>query len=352
MSAFLLDYGLFLAKTLTLLLALVAAVVVIGSAIAAGRREASPRPRLRHLNQLIEQRRAALEDQVLEGGPALKAARRQRKQAAKARAKAAHRQPRPRLFVLDFTGDLQASAVTSLREEISCVVGLARPGDEVLLRLESPGGLVHGYGLAASQLVRLRRHGLPLTVAVDKVAASGGYLMACVASRIVAAPFAILGSIGVVAQIPNVHRLLKKNDVDVELHTAGAYKRTLTVLGENTEAGRAKFREELEDTHRLFQEFVAEHRPVLDLATVATGEHWFGQRALALKLVDELATSDDWLLRHLDSHEVYELQCPRRRRLGERLGERLRAWLGAAPEDLAALRLPRLQGADPDQLRF
>lgn len=202
----------------------------------------------------------------------------------------------PHLFVLDFKGDIAASQTTALREEISTIIAVAQPGDEVLLRLESPGGMVTGYGLAASQLMRLKQHQIPLTVAVDKVAASGGYMMACVADKIVVAPFAILGSIGVVAQVPNIHRLLKKHDVDVDVMTAGEYKRTVTMLGENTEKGKEKFQQELNETHTLFKNFVAENRPVVDINTVATGEHWFGQQAIALHLADEIKTSDDLLL--------------------------------------------------------
>lgn len=177
-----------------------------------------------------------------------------------------------KFYVLDFKGSMDAREVTSLREEITAVLAVATPKDQVLLRLESPGSVVHGYGLAASQLQRL----IPLTVVVDKVAASGGYMMACVASNIVTAPFAIIGSIGVVAQIPNIHRLLKPNDIDVELHTAGQYKRTLTLMGENTEEGREKFRKELNDTHLLFKQFVHNMRSALDIDAVATGERWYG----------------------------------------------------------------------------
>ena len=201
-----------------------------------------------------------------------------------------------RVFVLRFEGDVKASAVEHLRTEVSAVLTMATPQDEVVVAVESPGGMVHGYGLAASQLTRFRDKDIPLTVIVDKVAASGGYLMAAVASKIIAAPFALVGSIGVVAQVPNVHRLLKKNDVDVEVITAGKHKRTLTTFGENTEEGRQKFIEEIEDVHALFQEFVQAYRPQLDMDTVATGEAWYGRRALDLKLVDELSTSDDYVL--------------------------------------------------------
>ncbi|HWY24630.1 MAG TPA: protease SohB, partial [Nevskia sp.] len=237
----------------------------------------------------------------------------------KARRRAAKAAPRPRLFVLDFHGDLNASHVEALREEISALLQVARPQDEVLLRLESAGGVVHGYGLAASQLRRIRERGLRLTVAVDKVAASGGYLMACVADRVVAAPFAIVGSIGVVAQLPNFNRLLREKHIDFELHTAGEYKRTLTLFGENTNAARVKFREELDQTHALFKSFVAANRPQLPLQQVATGEHWYGTQALELKLVDELRTSDDWLLEKVKDADVYELHYRLRRSLRDQL---------------------------------
>ncbi|WP_058910273.1 protease SohB [Entomohabitans teleogrylli] len=211
---------------------------------------------------------------------------------------------KPKLYVLDFKGSMDAHEVNSLREEITAVLAVVGTEDEVLLRLESPGGVVHGYGLAASQLQRLRERNIRLTVAVDKVAASGGYMMACVANTIIAAPFSIIGSIGVVAQIPNFNRLLKRNDIDIELHTAGQYKRTLTLFGENTQEGREKFREDLNDTHLLFKQFVHAMRPALDIDAVATGEHWYGTQASDKGLVDEIGTSDDWLLARIQSHEA------------------------------------------------
>ena len=169
------------------------------------------------------------------------------------------------------------------------------------------------------QLQRIRDAGVTLTAAVDKVAASGGYLMAAVAEKILAAPFALVGSIGVIAQIPNVHRLLKKHDVDVELHTAGQYKRTLTMFGENTEEGRRKFQEELEDVHALFQEFVRDNRPDLDMATVSTGESWYGRRAVDLRLVDELLTSDEYMVRACDDANVVEVKWVAHRKPLDRL---------------------------------
>jgi serine protease SohB len=276
----------------------------------------------RHIDQTF---RNAVEDPE-----AAKAQRKDEKKADKAKAKAAKKQrkkgvqdedgERPRLYVLNFHGDMRASAVDNLREEISSVLTHVRDGDEMLVKVESPGGLVHGYGLAASQLQRIRSAGVPLTIAVDKVAASGGYMMACVANRIIAAPFAVLGSIGVLAQLPNFHRLLQKHDIDFELLTAGEYKRTLTVFGENTDKGRQKFVEELEETHDLFKTFVGENRPSLDIAQVATGEIWYGRNALEQGLVDELQTSDAFVQQRLTDWDVYEVKFVHRKNWQEKLG--------------------------------
>ncbi len=226
-----------------------------------------------------------------------------------------------RLFVVNFNGDVMASGVDCLRKEIDAIVTLARPEiDEVLLKLESPGGVVHGYGLAASQLVRLKERNIPLTITVDKVAASGGYMMACVADKIISAPFAVLGSIGVVAQVPNIHRLLKKHDVDVDVMTAGEYKRTVTLMGENTKTGKKKFQQELEETHTLFKQFVNQYRPQLDIEKVATGEHWFGKQALELNLVDEIATSDDVILNMIEQKDVIEVKFIQKKNVLKRFG--------------------------------
>jgi serine protease SohB len=226
-----------------------------------------------------------------------------------------------KVYVLDFKGDTAASAVESLREEITLILATAKVGrDRVVLRLESPGGMVHGYGLAAAQLVRLRDAGFNLTICVDKVAASGGYMMACIANEIVSAPFAVVGSIGVVAQVPNFNRLLKEHHVDFELYTAGQFKRTVTMFGENTDEGKAKFEEELQQTHELFKHFVEKYRPQLNVEKVATGEHWYGKDALELNLVDKLQTSDEYLLSLLAQHDVYVIDTRRKPTLGEKLG--------------------------------
>ena len=322
------EYLIFLAQTVTI----VAAVIVVISVVAAfgmkRQQQVSGHLEVRKLNDHFSDLKLAVQEAMLPAGAIRKARKRESKdsrKAAKREAKAIKQSDgaapagRRRIYVLDFHGDLQASQVGFLRTEITAVLANARDRDEVLVRLESPGGLVHGYGLAASQLARIRSRGVPLVVAVDKVAASGGYLMAVVADRILAAPFAVLGSIGVMAQIPNVHRLLKRHDVDVEVLTAGKYKRTLTVLGENTEEGRRKFIEELEDVHRLFKSFVAEHRSQLDLEAVATGETWYGQHAMDMKLVDAISTSDEYLLGHSDDADIYEVHWVEHKRPIDRL---------------------------------
>ncbi|WP_028080627.1 protease SohB [Solimonas soli] len=327
MSEFLTAYGLFLAKAVTWITAIVLVSVFLITLLRSARSEAGPeRLDIRSLNRRYEGLADAIREEILDG-TALKHLHKQRKTDAKLRAKRdkdGQREARPRVYTLQFRGDLQASAVESLREEVSAVLQVAEAGrDEVVLRLDSEGGMVHGYGLAASQLARLRHAGVRLTVAVDKVAASGGYMMACVADRILAAPFAIVGSIGVVGQLPNFNRLLKRFDVDYELHTAGDHKRTLTLFGENSEAGREKFRAEIEETHRLFKRFIVEFRPQLDIDRVATGEHWFGTQALDLRLVDALQTSDDYLLSRVKDADLYSLQFRRRQPLAQRLSEGL-----------------------------
>ncbi|WP_311943783.1 protease SohB [Halomonas piscis] len=226
----------------------------------------------------------------------------------------------PRVWVLDFHGDLQASATGHFAEEVSAVIRVANKADEVVVRLESGGGLVHAYGLAAAELERLAAAGLATTVCIDKVAASGGYLMACSAGHVKAAPFAVIGSIGVVAQVPNVHRLLKRHDIDVELLTAGKHKRTLTMLGENTEEGRAKFIEDLENTHRLFKDYVARHRPAVDIEALATGEIWYGSEAQKRELVDSVQTSEAYLVERMAGARVISVWLERPRQLSDRLG--------------------------------
>ncbi|UVK77459.1 MAG: S49 peptidase family protein [Sodalis sp. Fse] len=307
-------YGLFLAKILTVALAICALFVLFLNM----RQRTRQRKRQIQIFDLGKQYREMQREMKLarmnesELGIWHKRHKKQDKKEskqAKTLAKQGDKSPaKSCLYVLDFKGSMDASEVNSLREEITAVLAVANTGDEVLLRLESQGGVVHGYGLAASQLHRLRDKGIPLTVAVDKIAASGGYMMACVADHIVAAPFAIIGSIGVVAQLPNFNRLLKHNYIDMELYTAGAYKRTLTLFGENSPEGREKFQQELNETHQLFKTFVQRMRPSLYIEAVATGEHWYGEQAQGLGLVDAIGTSDDLLINALNKHDVISLR--------------------------------------------
>lgn len=323
MMDFLLQYGLFLAKTVTVLVAVLVVIAALSNIGSRRRNQEEGYIEVTPVNERFREYGEALREAILDKN-ALKRWRKSKKLELKRAAKdkgGDDDKPASRVYVLHFNGDVRASTVELLRREITAILTLAdAEHDEVVVCVESPGGLVHGYGLAASQLARIRRKNIPLTICVDKVAASGGYMMACIGNRILAAPFAVLGSIGVVAQLPNFHRLLKKHDIDYEVLTAGEYKRTLTVFGENTEAGREKFKEELEDTHELFKQFVQEHRPELDIARVATGEHWYGQRALDLKLVDELKTSDEYLTERAQEAEVFSVRYVPRHRLLARLG--------------------------------
>ncbi len=356
---FLYDYLGFFAKTATVV---VAAVIVITAISAAGAHRAMRhrRPtghvevqrfndRLRDMGRAIEEAslpHALAKKRRKHEAKAEKARRKEQKKAEKQAQKQGQQEgeqdtgkddkSRRRVFVLDFKGDIGANAVDALRLEVTAVLVAASEGDEVVVRVESAGGTVHGYGLAASQLARVRTAGHALTSIVDKVAASGGYLMAAVADRVLAAPFAVVGSIGVVAQIPNFHRLLKKHDVDVEVLTAGRHKRTLDILGENTPEGREKMQEELHDVHSLFQEYVRDWRPSLDIEAVSTGEAWYGQRALDRALVDEIATSDEYLVRACEDADVFEVSWEEPKRPIERLMGQFATAIGQAADRLLA----------------
>ena len=314
------EYASFLAKTVTLVIAILVVLASFAALRSKGRRKSAGQLQVSKLNDFYKGLRERLEQTLLDKDQ-LKALRKGEAKTEKtAKKQKTQPEPKSRVFVLDFDGDIKASATESLRHEITALLTLATPKDEVVLRLESGGGMVHSYGLASSQLARIRDAGVPLTVCIDKVAASGGYMMACIGDKIISAPFAILGSIGVVAQLPNVNRLLKKHDIDFEVLTAGEYKRTLTVFGENTEKGREKFQEDLDITHQLFKNFVARYRPQLAIDEVATGEIWLGIAALENQLVDELKTSDEYLAQKARQAEVYHLHYAERKSLQERIG--------------------------------
>jgi len=322
MTDMLMQYGLFFAKALTVVVAFAAIAVIV---VSVSRRErAGDRLEVKDLGRRYEAMAHAIEKEVLSKKvfklrrKADKASRKQRKKADREAGGDAET-ARARLFVMEFRGDIKATAVASLREEVTSVLRVAGEGDEVLLRLDNAGGIVHEHGLAASQLMRLKDAGVPLTVAVDKVAASGGYMMACVADRILAAPFAVLGSVGVLAQVPNFRRLLDRKGIEFEQIKAGEFKRTVTMFGRNTDADREKLQADVNDVHAMFKEFVSERRPGLDIDRVSTGEHWYGRRALDLGLVDELRTSDDYLAQASRTREVYQVRYVARRRFGESL---------------------------------
>ena len=332
---FLLEYAGFLARAVTVLIVIVV-ILSFAAAMRSRGRTRSGELSVTSLNEFYTDLKESIEYNVLDKAQlkALKKAHKLKEQQAKKTVT-----EKKRIYVLDFDGDIKASAAQNLRHEITALLSIAQPTDEVVLRLESGGGMVHSYGFAASQLARIRQAQIPLTVCIDKVAASGGYMMACIGDRILSAPFAAVGSIGVVAQIPNIHRLLKKNNIDVEVLAAGEYKRTLTTLGENTEPARQKFLEELQTTHDLFKQFVSQYRPQLDIDAVATGEVWQGTDAQRLALVDILQTSDEYLSAHAQEADVFLLEYIQKKSLQERVG----LTAGTAVEHIADKGWERLQ---------
>lgn len=337
MAAFFAEYGLFLLKVLTFVVAIIVVIMAIVFATSKAGSDEKGEIQVKKMNESLENMRDALKQSLLspealkETLKSQRTADKERSKAEKKEAKAARKQrgkgqtvveePRNRsVYVLNFKGDVRGSQVESLRREITAILTSANHEDEVVIKLESGGGMVTSYGLAASQLDRIRKKNIPLTVCIDKVAASGGYMMACVADKILAAPFAVVGSIGVVAQLPNFHRLLKEHNIDVELLTAGKFKRTLTMFGENTDEGRAKFMEDIEEIHQQFKGYVKEHRPELDIESVATGEIWSGQAARERHLIDEISTSDEYLIDACDKGDVYLVKFKEKKKMSERFG--------------------------------
>ncbi|WP_346798284.1 protease SohB [Halomonas sp. Bachu 37] len=315
--------------TFTLQIIIVLVVIGVGIALVAKMRQDSDEQLNLHIEVLNDQRRYRRRRLAMATAAPnsrkklLKKFRRDDKARLKGKEGGSKNLPEVRpehVWVLDYHGDIKASGTDHLAQEISALLEVAEHDDEVVVRLESGGGLVHAYGLASAELDRLRNAGLKTVVCVDKVAASGGYMMACTASQVRAAPFAVIGSIGVVAQVPNVHRLLKRHDVDVELLTAGKYKRTLTMLGENTDEGREKFVEDLENTHRLFKDYVAQRRPSMDIDALATGEIWYGSEALQNGLVDAVDTSEAYLVERMKEAQVLLVRLDGPKPLSKKLG--------------------------------
>lgn len=315
MSEFFLEYGLFLLKSVTVLIVI---LMIMGFSMS---RKKGQEGELKvvSLNDKFKQLKDVIQQSTLDKKD-LKAELKQQKKADKEKSNKKDAKNRKRLFVINFEGDIKASSVASLREEVTAVLSAAKKGDEVFVNLNNAGGVVHEHGLAASQLVRVKQAKLPLTIAVDKVAASGGYMMACVADKIVAAPFAIVGSIGVIAQLPNFNRLLDKAGIDFEQHTAGEYKRNVTMFGKNTAKERKQLKDQLEDIHDLFRGFVADYRPQLDMKKVGTGQYWYGSKAKELGLVDELMTSDDYLSQVATKKDVFSVSYQFEKTIAEKLG--------------------------------
>ena len=331
---FLEHYALFLLNTATIVIAIIVVLTVIFSLASRNKLQHKGKIQIKKLNKRFEEMKHSL-NQATMNKKAFKQLQKQQKQMEKKAHKTIDKkQEKKRLFVLHFKGDVKASQVNSLREEVTAILTVATPNDEVLVCLESPGGIVHGYGLAASQLQRIRQQKIPLTIAVDKVAASGGYMMACVADKIIAAPFAIIGSIGVIVQLPNFNKLLEKNYINYEMLTAGEYKRTLTLFGKNTEKGRVKLQQEIEETQILFKNFIAQNRPIVNLQEVTTGEHWFAIKAIDYRLVDKLQTSDDYLLQASNDTDIYIVNKTIKKGILQKLGYSIQAIFNATVDKI------------------
>jgi len=340
---YLIQYGMFFAKVATIVVAI---IIVLGAIVASGSRQKKTGKKgtikVTSLNEHFDEIRETLRDSILDKDQ-LKRIDKEEKKAEKLELKQTKANEKKkqkddktedidsnpdanrkkRSYVLNFTGDIAAEAVTSLREEITAVLTLAEQLDEVILRLESPGGMVHAYGLASSQLLRIKNAGIPLTICVDKVAASGGYMMACLADRLVSAPFAIIGSIGVLVQLPNFHRILKKNDIDFEIISAGEFKRTLTTFGEITKKGKAKVQEDVETIHGIFKNWVKDHRPSVDIDKISTGETWVGMQAKERYMVDEIKTSDECILAACETADVFEVEFEIKKTIQDKLSSAL-----------------------------
>jgi len=314
----LIDLLFFSAKFFIVILLLLLFLAGVLSLIMRSREKPQGTIHIKHLNQKFDDMRHQLQSFILSQDEYKKQCKTDKK-AAKQREKNHIIDQRKKIYILDFQGDIKGSAVNALREEITAILSAATPRDEVMIKIESGGGMVHAYGLATSQLLRIREKNIPLTVIIDKIAASGGYLMSSVANQIIAAPFALIGSIGVILQLPNFHRLLKEKHVDFEQITAGNYKRTLTVFGENTKEGRDKMKQELEIIHQQFKQVVQDYRPHIDIEKVSTGEHWSGAEAQKLNLVDKLQTSDEWIYSRANDAELFEIHYQIRKSLGEKL---------------------------------
>ena len=330
---FLIEYGMFLAKALTIIISVgVVLSMVVSTSKKTNRGDDNGEIEILPLNIDFEKTKNKLRIATVEESQ--KKIERKKIKKESENKNTLNLKSKRRVYVVNFEGNIAASAVDNLREEITAILSVANKKDEIVVKLESSGGMVHSYGLASSQLDRIKKAKLKLTICVDKVAASGGYMMACVGDKIIAAPFAIVGSIGVVAQMPNFNKLLKKHDIDFELLTSGEHKRTLTLFGKNTDKGREKFIEELNETHELFKEYVSKRRPNVDINKIASGEIWFGSRAKELSLVDEISTSDEYICSCFNSAKVFEIKFVRKQKLLQRFGGSVEASITRIAEKL------------------
>lgn len=338
---FLFNLALFSSKALIIVIAILLILAGFLALISKGKALKAGKLQIKHLNSELNETKEMIEEAIFESldkkqRKQIKKTQKSEKKAEKKAEKTSqsksekHAQDQDqnkRVFVLEFDGDMKASQAENLRKEITALLSIAKSSDEVVVKLASPGGMVHGYGFAAAQLDRIKQHNIPLTIAIDKVAASGGYMMACVADQIIAAPFAIIGSIGAVIQMPNFNKWLKKHDIEFEQLTAGEHKRTLTMFGHNTDKGREKMQEDLETAHTLFKNFIRLHRPQVDLTQVATGEHWFGSQAIDLQLVDQLMTSDDYIYKLKDQASIYHLSHQQKKSIAQKVSEKASLFL-------------------------
>jgi len=307
----LLELSLFSAKAVilvVLILLLFAGILAIASKV---KEKLHGRISIKNINEALDETKSMLCEEVMP--------KKDFKAFIKSTKIASKKKKKKNIYILDFNGDIKASQVTALRQEITAILGIATAKDEVLVRLESGGGMVNTYGLAAAQLERIKAQKIPLTISIDKIAASGGYMMAAIANKIIAAPFSIVGSIGVIVQLPNFNKVLKDKNIDFEQITAGNYKRTLTMFGENTNEGRDKLHQEIEEIHTLFKDLITENRPQINIDKVATGEHWLAKQAIDFNLVDDLQTSDDYLLNKAKDTNLYEIKLQTKKSLGDKL---------------------------------
>ncbi len=171
----------------------------------------------------------------------------------------------------------------------------------VVVRIDSPGGTVSGSEALYDALRRLAAK-KPMVAVVDGLAASGGYIAAIGADRIVARQTSLVGSIGVLFQIPNVGQLLDTVGVKVESIKSSPLKAAPSGFEPTSPEARAALQRVVDDNYDWFKRVVQERRKLAaaDVATVSDGRVHTGRQAAALKLVDEIGGEPEaiaWLER-------------------------------------------------------